>query len=270
METIRDHQGLPSADNWDLERIVHSIPFRMKLNELRMIQSCDKVRQNIKVSVIMPTWNRASIIQRAIDSVLRQRYGNFELLISDDGSTDNTEHLIKVNYGQYKTVKYLKHTHAGVSNARNRALNCSRGDLIAYLDSDNVWSENYLLLMVNAFRENPDAATMYCGIRVIDEFFEQDYILFKQYERSSLLERNYIDLNIFMHRRELFEKLNGFNINLPVLEDWELIARYTKNYEPYVLECSLATYYLDKRFDHLTLSKDINAYSKKVRELITE
>jgi glycosyltransferase involved in cell wall biosynthesis len=251
----------------EFDDIVDSTAFRMKLNEVRLAEKYKGRPQDIKVSVIMPTWNRSFIIQKAIDSVLAQSYENLELIISDDGSTDGTEDMIAVVYGREKRVRYMKNAHAGVGHARNAALAKARGELIAYLDSDNIWAEHYLLLMVNTFVDFPESRTLYCAMRYIDEPSGNDYILFKEYERKALLERNFIDINVFMHRRALFDTFQGFNNEFNGLEDWELVIRFTRDREPQRLECCLATYHRRNSLNNLTLTKDLRDTYQKIREL---
>ncbi len=251
----------------ELESLIAGDAFRLKINELRLTQRYEKRPQDTKVSVIMPTWNRAFVIGRAIDSALGQLYGNLELIVSDDGSTDSTEDLVKSNYEQDGRVRYIKSRHTGVSHARNVGLEHSTGSLIAYLDSDNVWADNYLLLMVNTFVDNPNVNTMYCGVRVIDNVGKRDYIRLKEYDRKRLLMKNYIDMNVFMHRSLLFEEFGGFNEELTALVDWELILRYTEKHVPYVLDCSLATYYIERDFGHITRAEDVRENYRKIRNL---
>jgi len=257
----------------ECDRLVNHVSFEMKLNEIRLSQNYRERQQDAKVTVIMPTWNRAFIIQRAVDSVLQQSYKNFEIIISDDGSSDNTEAVINKRYGNEPRISYIKNGHSGVSHARNVALKQAQGDLIAYLDSDDVWSKDYLLLMVNTFVDFPEINTLYCGVRCIDQANKSDYILFRQYERKALLERNFIAINIFMHRTALFEKLHGFNEEYNVLEDWELIIRYTQDNLPKALECCLATYYRQKDLNNRTLADDFydtfKYTSGKIRQLHT-
>ena len=92
------------------------------------------------VSVIIPTFNRAYIIHKAIESVLAQTYQKIEIIVVDDGSEDNTDEVI----GNYKQVIYIKKQHEGQSEARNAGLTIAKGKYIASLDSDDVWKENYL------------------------------------------------------------------------------------------------------------------------------
>lgn len=256
-------------NNNEFDRLVNHASFKMKLNEIRLKQHYQNREQNAKVTVIMPTWNRAFIIQRSIDSVLQQSYRNFELIISDDGSSDNTETVLNKRYGNESRINYIKNEHYGVSHARNVALRQAQGNLIAYLDSDNEWSKDYLLLMVNTFVDFPEINTLYCGIRYIDQPSKRDFILFKEYERKALLERNFIDINIFMHRTALFKNLHGFNDEYNGLEDWEFIIRYTQDNFPKALECCLATYYRQKGLSNLTLTKDLYDTFQKIRQLHT-
>jgi glycosyltransferase involved in cell wall biosynthesis len=89
------------------------------------------------VSVVLPTFNRAKQLARALDSVLAQTYGQLEVLVVDDGSTDETSGVIEGRYHDEPRVVYLRQEHAGVARARNTALERARGDVIAFLDSDD-------------------------------------------------------------------------------------------------------------------------------------
>lgn len=105
-----------------------------------------------KISVVIPTFNRAETIERAIDSVLNQTYNNFELLVVDDGSTDETEDIIS----NYPDIKYLKQENSGVASARNLGIKNSTGDYIAFLDSDDEWIPDKLLKQINFFDAHPE------------------------------------------------------------------------------------------------------------------
>jgi glycosyltransferase involved in cell wall biosynthesis len=149
------------------------------------------------------------------------------------------------------------------------ALKQSSGKLIGYLDSDDVWSENYLLIMVNSFIDNPGVGTGYCGVRFLNYVDNHKSIFFRAYDRESLLRRNYIPINGFMHRRSLFDEFGGFKQDLCPLEDWDLILRYAKTYPPLAVECTLATYYLEKDIDHHLFSKDLHDIYERVKRLHT-
>ena len=90
-----------------------------------------------KISVIIPTYNRGNMIERAVRSVLNQTYNNIEVIVVDDGSTDNTEEVIKDI--KDTSVIYIKEANAGACVARNKGIDVSSGDYIAFLDSDDEW-----------------------------------------------------------------------------------------------------------------------------------
>jgi glycosyltransferase involved in cell wall biosynthesis len=252
------------VDN-DLQRIIQSATFQMKQRELRLVQVYGKRQQKTLVSVIMPTRNRRFIIQRAIDSVIAQSYENFQLIILDDGSTDGTGDYVLGEYGGEPRIRYIYREHRGVSYARNSALENAEGQMIAYLDSDNQWGVNYLLVMVNALEDCPDTYCAYCGIRVINAIRQARFTRLVSYDRKSLLERNYIDINIFVHRKNVFERYGGFKHEIAPLEDWELILRYTQEQTPLVVECCLANYYISKDIDHQTIICDADSSYHKIR-----
>jgi glycosyltransferase involved in cell wall biosynthesis len=256
----------PISPKERFERLIATGMLRMKLNALRLTDEYRNRKQHLKVSIIMPTWNRGLVIGRAIESVLRQSYKNYELIVCDDGSTDGTERTLRSMSSEYGEIRYLRHKHSGVSYTRNRGLMCSTGDLIAYLDSDNVWHDNYLLLMVNTFVGNSDFSAGYCGIRITQRIGEKGCVMLRDYDRQALLQQNYIDLNVFIHYRSLFEELGGFDEGLISLEDWDLIIRYTKGSPPFVLKVCLATYSLEDDLEHLSSEKGLADNFRKIRE----
>jgi glycosyltransferase involved in cell wall biosynthesis len=223
-----------------------------------------------KVSIIMPTWNRINTIERAIDSVLKQSYKSYELLIIDDGSTDGTKEMLHKKYLSMidsGVIRYIYQEHSGVCKARNTGLKYSKGDLIAYLDSDNEWLKDYLKIMVNVFDKNKEYNTAYSAIEVFDNVRNKRFIRNTPYDRKRLLTGNFIDLNIFMHRRILFEQLGGFNENLKRLVDWEFIIRLTKLNKPYFVNKVLAKYYLNKSLNNISNTEDLESNQKKINKI---
>lgn len=201
------------------------------------------------VSIIMPTWNRRNIIDRAIRSVLNQSYQHFELVIADDGSTDGTYEYITRTYGKLirtQKIKVIACPHGGVSAARNSALRASRGDLIAYLDSDNAWQEHFLAVITAGFAGCPQADCVYTPILINDaDAPETDQeTIGKPYDRCELLRSNYIDMNGFSHRRKCYIENGDFNLALNRLVDWELIIRYTSRVAPLYIPVIGVDYYL--------------------------
>ena len=175
------------------------------------------------VSIIVPTWNRADVIGEAIESVLAQSFADWELIIVDDGSTDRTEDAV-ARFADPR-IRYHKKDHAGQCVARNHALRLAKGALIAYLDSDNLWYPDFLACAVAAFAVDPSTESAYGG-RVGDPPVPR--LLFEPFDRERLLERSFIGMSSFIHRRALYERFGGFDENLRALEDWDLVLRYTQ------------------------------------------
>ena len=250
----------------EIDRIIQSPTFNMKQQEHAFVERYRKRKQDILVSIVMPTWNRKFIITRAIDSVLSQSYKNFELIISDDGSTDGTGDYIKGKYGSEPRISYIYNNHRGVTYARNSALKIAGGQLIAYLDSDNQWGANYLLVMVNAMEDAHGISSAYCGLRIINTIRNGRFTRLVDYDRKSLLQGNYIDINVFMHKKSLINQYGGFVHDAAPLEDWELILRYTQDNPPLVVKCCLVNYYIAKNYNHHSLSEGMDLCYRKIRE----
>jgi glycosyltransferase involved in cell wall biosynthesis len=112
------------------------------------------------VSVIISTHNRAGLLPEAIDSVLRQTYPHVEIIVVDDGSTDDTP-AVAARYGT--RIQYIRQKNAGVSNARNRGYMAARGEYIGFLDDDDVYFEDKLALQVAALQAQPEAPAANCN-----------------------------------------------------------------------------------------------------------
>ena len=103
------------------------------------------------VSVIVVTYNRANFIKAALDSIKRQTFRDYEIIVVDDGSTDNTKEIVE----QYAEVRYIYQENSGISKARNTAVKAARGKWIATLDSDDLWKEEKLQKQVEYIRVHP-------------------------------------------------------------------------------------------------------------------
>ena len=118
------------------------------------------------VSVVIPAFNRAGLIGRAIESVARQTYADIEIIVADDASTDNTAAVVGAI--QDPRVRYLSsERNAGASAARNMGIHAASGDFVAFLDSDDVWMANKLELQLAAVRQHPDWSSVVCYTQAI-------------------------------------------------------------------------------------------------------
>ena len=123
---------------------------------------------NDLVSVIIPTFNRAYCLPRTIDSVLRQSHGNVEVMVVDDGSTDDTERLIHDRCTMDKRVRYIHQSNQGVSAARNTGIEISTGAYVAFLDSDDLWKSWKLELQLACLKRFPQAGMVWTDMEAIN------------------------------------------------------------------------------------------------------
>jgi len=182
-----------------------------------------------EISVIITTYNRAQLLEQAIESVLAQSYKNFEVIVVDDGSEDETSRIVK----RFK-VKYIFQKNSGISKARNTGVEFSKGRLIAFLDSDDLWKPEKLKIQKKFMDENPHIPLCYT-----DEIWLKGRVLKNQkkihqkfggdiFERS--LKLCIISPSSVMIRREIFEEFK-FDEKLPVCEDYDLWLRICAKYE---------------------------------------
>jgi glycosyltransferase involved in cell wall biosynthesis len=120
------------------------------------------------ISVIIPTHDRAPVIARAVDSVLAQEGAELEAIVIDDGSTDDTRQVIASRYGDDPRVVYLFQEQTGVAGARNAGLARARGDLVAFLDSDDVWLPGKLALQLACLQRVPEAGMIWTEMQATD------------------------------------------------------------------------------------------------------
>ena len=190
----------------------------------------------VKVSIHLCTYNRASFIEEAIQSILKQTFSNWELLILDDASTDNTQGLVTPFLSDPR-IMYIKNpTNLGITKNRNKALSLSQGQYIAVLDSDDVWLEPTKLEKQVAFLEqHPDHALVGTNIHIIDEhgalLKKVQYAQNDASIRNRLLIKNQFCHSSVMYRKDLALQLSGYDENLMIWEDYDLWLRLGLTYK---------------------------------------
>lgn len=202
-------------------------------------------------SLVLPTWNRAFCIRKAIDSVLAQTFRDWELVIADDGSTDGTEDLVREAYATELAdgrFTYLQLPHGDVCRARNAALGAAKGEWIAYVDSDNVMRPDHLQAFADAIAAHPATRTFYAKLKLKGSGEEKG----RPFDWNVLLERNFIDLGVFVHHRDLVASCGGFDEGFQRLVDWELILRYTAKSPPVFVDRVLLDYNDTHAFARIT------------------
>ncbi len=203
------------------------------------------------VSVIIPTYNRGIHMRRSVLSVLDQTYRDFELIIVDDASTDNTEDIVK-DFND-KRIRYIRHdNNKGAPAARNSGIKAARGEFIAFQDSDDEWFPMKLEKQMHAFKEAAsDVGVVYTGLWRLDgkhkTFIPSSSIKHKNGDiHRELLKRSFIGTPSMMVRKECFNKTGMFDETLLRLQDWELVIRLSRHYKfKYIGEALLNAHLID-------------------------
>lgn len=208
------------------------------------------INENPLVSVIIPTYNRAQTIIRSIRSVLNQSYQNYEIIVVDDGSTDNTEEVIMKMNSQ--KIKYIKHSHnKGAAAARNTGIKAAKGEYIAFQDSDDEWHPDKLKKQVEIIIKLPnDVGIIYTDMwRVKNNkkyYFSSPHIIPEDgivYYKALDDYLEGIGLQTTIIRNKCFCELGFFDENFPRLIDYEIFVRFSKKYKFCHIKEPLVTYY---------------------------
>jgi glycosyltransferase involved in cell wall biosynthesis len=188
-----------------------------------------------RVSVIIPSYNHERFVGRAIESALAQTLPPHEIVVIDDGSTDETTAALNGYAGR---VRAVRQTNAGVSAARNAGVKLSTGELLAFLDADDEWDPRKLELQVTAWRAEPQPGLVHCGVEDIDgdghplrQHLEgmsgpgvaAEMLLFR---RPTILGGG----SGVLIPRAVFEGVGGFDLRLSTSADWDLYYRIASRY----------------------------------------
>ncbi|MBS1811265.1 MAG: glycosyltransferase [Acidobacteria bacterium] len=197
-----------------------------------------------EVSVVIPTYNSASYLIEAVESVLAQTYQDFEVLVIDDGSTDETEQIMR----RYQApVRYIRQQNGGVSVARNRGIAESRGRYVAFLDADDIWLPHKLARQIAALRQQPHDQVCYSAFTVVDFALNPIEVRRSQRQGSALedlLTRGNVVAtpSTVLCERTLFDSVGSFDPALSQCADWDMWVRLAARTEFLYLDEPLVTY----------------------------
>ena len=186
------------------------------------------------VSAIIPNYNYGRYLGQAVESVLAQSYPAVEVLVVDDGSTDNSE-AVAARYGA--RVRWFRQQHRGVSVARNRGVRESRGALVAFLDADDAWLPGKLEQQVRVIRQRPELGLVHCGEAVVDESGRE---VSRRVEGGAgwvaeeLLRCRRVVIvapgSTALVPRAVFDAIGGFDPALSTFADWDFCYRIATRY----------------------------------------
>jgi glycosyltransferase involved in cell wall biosynthesis len=236
---------------------------------------------NPLVSVVLPTYNRADLLRRAIDSVLRQRFSDFELIVVDDASRDDTWDLVKsISDSRLQILRHVQNR--GAAAARNTGIAASRGEFIAFQDSDDEWLPEKLGQQLKLIRSLPEKVGLIYSsfIRVNGQHHQIVPSRFRQMLSrlplpawnlsgsmvSALSKGNFITTSAVMVRKTWLESSGHFDESLPRLQDWDLWLR--------MAQCCLFSFIRTPLlFHHATpenISSDSSALLKAFEIILTK
>lgn len=187
-----------------------------------------------KISIIIPTYNSDKVLENCIDSLLKQTYSNLEIIVVDDGSTDQTEQLLK-NYNlKYKSLIYIKQNNSGVSNARNTGIKMATGDYIFFIDSDDTIDSNVIEKLVLCKKNNVLISVNHC---IYNENTKKKYVYEKKYYTREELVKNILNGKIlgvvwgYLFDADIIKKMK-FDEKTFYLEDTLFLIEYLNNSNP--------------------------------------
>ena len=224
---------------------------------------------NPLVSVVLPTYNRAHLLRRAIQSILSQTYQHLEIIVVDDCSSDNTEEVAKSFCDE--RIRYVRNKERmGASFSRNIGIKVAHGEYIAFQDSDDVWLPRKLEKQMDAFKNSPrEVGVVYTSFWRIDKdrvvrIPQSNYRKSKDNIHERLLETNFIGTPTAMVKKECFEKVGMFDETLPRLQEWDLWIRISRYYRFKHIDEPLVISYMQTD----SISRNIGAHIQAQKRIL--
>jgi len=207
-----------------------------------------------RVSTIMATYNYGQYLAGAIESALVQTYSDHELVIVDDGSTDDTPQVI-ASYRDNPRVRYFRTDHVGQPAAKNYGIGQAQGELIAFLDADDLWQPEKLARQLPLFDASPDVGVVYSRFEMIDSqgallAYDQPE-LYRGDVLAQMFRQNFVGFSTCVVRRAVFEDVGKFNERIPMAIDYELWLRVARKWRFDYVDAPLLLY----RTGHANLSQ---------------
>jgi len=203
---------------------------------------------NPLVSVIIPTFNSAKYVGQAVESALGQTYGNLEIIVVDDGSSDDTRESLEPSL---KHIRYLYQENKGVYAARNKGITSANGKYVAFLDSDDIWYPDKLSAQVDVLEAHPDFPIVHTDTSTIDaeghlirqsvnrERQSINGMVFEEFFNSNMA---VILLSTVMINRKCFKTVGIFDERYPIVQDYGFFLRLSFEYPIYFLDKPLVKY----------------------------
>ncbi|MFC2133447.1 glycosyltransferase family 2 protein [Bacteroidota bacterium] len=192
------------------------------------------------VSIVMPTYNRAAYLERSIKSMLNQTFADWELIIVDDGSDDNSFEIVNEYLHSNEKIRYLKHSNRKPPITFNTGIQASCGKFVTFLGSDDEFKPDHLALRMSYFESNPDVDMIHGGVEIIGDPYVKD--------KNDLSKKIHLSECViggtFFAKRNVFFELEGFK-NLSYSDDSEFFERAEKKFTIHKVDFKTYIYYRD-------------------------
>jgi glycosyltransferase involved in cell wall biosynthesis len=211
----------------------------------------ERIQDMPAVSIIIPTYNRAEYLEEAIRSVLTQTFRDFEIIVVDDGSTDNTPDVIKKFSS--REIKYIFQENRGAGAARNAGVLGSSGRLVAFLDADDIWLPFKLETQIQALTDHPQARVVYCDMfffGAVNGNYPETYFRSLKWPppegrvMEKMAAKSFGIPSTLLVYREVFEQTGLFDETLPHCDDYDMLLRLADCFEFAVVPVPLVKYRL--------------------------
>lgn len=218
-----------------------------------------------KISVIIPTYNHARYLPETIRSVTGQTYHDFEIIVVDDGSTDNTSRVVST-FGE--SVRYIRQENRGLAGARNTGIRAARGEFIGLLDADDLWTPEYLERMLPPFESSRKVGAVYCGWQYMDAAGNllpriNINVVPPEQTYEKMVYMDFLVPSGVMVRRECFDAVGYFDENLRFgNEDWDMWLRILTKYHMVGVSAALAKYRISN--ESMSAKWDLMEQSKRI------
>jgi len=236
------------------------------------------------ISVIIHTYNNEKLIAETIESVLRQTYKDYEIIVVDDGSTDNTRTVLQPYMDR---MRYHYKENGGIPSAKNAGIRLSEAGFIAFLDHDDLWVPDKLKIQIDYFNKNPQVGLVYSKYITFSNGKELRTNPKKGYSGwvfSKLISRSFIQTSTVMVKRECLDAVGPFDESFTLSDEYDLFLRIAKRYQCGFVDKELTRYRIhdrnaskdDLRFDmeNLKVFKKIydnsNGLDTKCKKLLRE
>jgi len=228
-------------------------------------------------SVLIPTYNGERFIEETVESVLKQTFTDFEIIIVNDGSNDTTGQIIAKLKKKDARIKIITTSNSGIPAATtNVGVDAAKGNYIAFLDHDDIWKHHKLMALYDTFTKNPEVGFIISNVEVLDEKDKSITVSTAPIQGNKLSSENVLSGNYFNTfsmlaiNREVIDKIGYLDTNFFVFADFEIIIRMVSRSIPFLfLEEPLVTYRIHQN-NTSTIVKSGNKRIKDLESIITK